>query len=132
MDTTLATKKLFHAIVVIGMTDGCRLLRTADPRWTHRRRTTVQLERQRRRQRRHVVADTGGGTDASGDGFRRLAWLLSRGGIAPTRRQESLADVRDDVIDALAPEHRQQLASVWQNRAGLELQVGIGLRGDRR
>jgi len=35
-------------------------------------------------------------------------------------------DVRDDVIDALAPDSRAQLAGVWQNRASLELQVGIG------
>jgi hypothetical protein len=39
---------------------------------------------------------------------------------------QSFADVRDDVIDALAPDSRTQLAGVWQNRAGLELQVGIG------
>lgn len=34
--------------------------------------------------------------------------------------------MRDDVIDALASDSRTQLAGVWQNRAGLELQVGIG------
>ncbi len=39
---------------------------------------------------------------------------------------ESLADVRDEVIDALAHGEREELASVWQNRAGLELQVGAG------
>jgi hypothetical protein len=39
---------------------------------------------------------------------------------------KSFTDVPDDVIDSLAPEHRAQLAGVWQNRAGLELQVGVG------
>jgi hypothetical protein len=39
---------------------------------------------------------------------------------------ESFADVSDEVIDGLAAEHRAQLAAVWQNRAGLELQVGVG------
>ena len=39
---------------------------------------------------------------------------------------QSFATVRDDVIDALEPDARAQLASVWQKRAGLELQVGIG------
>jgi len=34
--------------------------------------------------------------------------------------------VRDDVIESLATEQRVELARVWQNRAGLELQVGIG------
>lgn len=34
--------------------------------------------------------------------------------------------MRDDVIDGLAPEAREQLAGVWQNRASLEVQVGIG------
>ena len=34
--------------------------------------------------------------------------------------------MRDDIIDGCDPSARAQLASVWQNRAGLELQVGIG------
>lgn len=34
--------------------------------------------------------------------------------------------MRDDVIEGLDPEARAQLAGVWQNRASLELQVGIG------
>ncbi len=36
----------------------------------------------------------------------------------------SFADVRDDVIDTLPERDREQLAAVWQNRAGLELKVG--------
>jgi hypothetical protein len=39
---------------------------------------------------------------------------------------ETITVARDAEIDALAPEERAALAAVWQNRGGLELQVGAG------
>src|SRR5436309_2039929 len=57
---------------------------------------------------------------------RAQAATVSPAGLAADRRHPSIAAAPDDVIDALAPEHREELAAVWQNRAGLELQVGAG------
>jgi hypothetical protein len=38
---------------------------------------------------------------------------------------QSFTEVRDEIIESLNPDARAQLAGVWQNRASLELQVGI-------